>query len=384
MLADAVVTGFTKSPGLLEQSLAPLRTLRREGHLRAIHYVTWDTPDIDACVAPVEAMDGVALTRVTPPAVSGSAAERSVRYQIHNLTAALALVPEPDALVLKSRPDFVADTDFLRRKLCDFEWSCAVPGRRHAFGTLMPAPVFANKIWVPWADSNQPFFCEDAAFLGRKRDLAKLNAPLTSVDVDILADPQCGHYCHIVRFAKPFLDAYPLFARYLENFRAITSDMDYRIGLVPQMLDDGFFWFLVVAHAWILHSQFHVDCGEQGDLRFYSNQANKTTDWSDSAKWMLATPYDELRSWRQELKPDSASHNVGRVFGRLMDDLWQDRLVAGTQADMPHDMLASLLENIAASGDGRLDEIEDDFYQRIWRFRAAYLNDTKKVRVSKT
>ena len=42
---DALITGFVPSPLLLKQSLAPIRTLRREGLIRHIHYVTWDSAE---------------------------------------------------------------------------------------------------------------------------------------------------------------------------------------------------------------------------------------------------------------------------------------------------------------------------------------------------
>lgn len=51
-IADATVTGFAKSPRLVAPSFAPLRQLRSEGLLRHIHYVTWDSTDLDSFVAP--------------------------------------------------------------------------------------------------------------------------------------------------------------------------------------------------------------------------------------------------------------------------------------------------------------------------------------------
>ncbi len=126
---DALVTGFCKSPLVTEKSFAPLRRLRQEGHLRAIHYVTWDNPEIDACVAPVTAMDDVTVTRVPQPDARGTPGERGVVYQVENLRAGLALLP-PDGLVLKLRPDFVASARLLRDKIVRFEQFCA-PVRPH-------------------------------------------------------------------------------------------------------------------------------------------------------------------------------------------------------------------------------------------------------------
>ena len=53
---DALVTGFTKSPELLDRSLAPLRRLKQENIIREIHCVTWDGAELDPYVAPLAAM----------------------------------------------------------------------------------------------------------------------------------------------------------------------------------------------------------------------------------------------------------------------------------------------------------------------------------------
>ncbi|HEV2650701.1 MAG TPA: hypothetical protein VGU69_05545, partial [Rhizomicrobium sp.] len=103
---DAIVTGFTKNAALCEASFAPLRRLKLDGVIRTIHYVTCDSAEIDGFVAPVETMDDVATTRVPQPAVTGSANQKSVLYQVANLDAALRLVEDGETLIVKSRPDF--------------------------------------------------------------------------------------------------------------------------------------------------------------------------------------------------------------------------------------------------------------------------------------
>ena len=84
---------------------------------------------------------------------------------------ALSLIAEPGTVVFKSRPDVVIKPDFLRGKIANFARDCGtVP--TSALGVAMPKPVLRNKVWTPWADFNQPFFYEDAAFMGRKDDLS--------------------------------------------------------------------------------------------------------------------------------------------------------------------------------------------------------------------
>jgi len=369
---DAIVTGFVKSPVILERSLAPLRSLRREGVIRHIHYVTWDSPELDAHLASLENMDDIRLTRVRQPEASGNGNQRGVVYQVRNLEAALALLPNEDALVLKSRPDFVASTALLRDKIVNFDRYCAPVSTTAPNGVVMPAPVLASKIWIPWADANQPFFFEDASFLGTQNDVRKLATPLDAADHAMLGVNNCGSYAHVVRYAKIFRERWPLFDGYLRHYDVFVNDFYYRMKLVPAMLDDGFFWHLVIAHAWILYSQFHVDCGEQGDLGFYAGNVNRDADWSRPETLKLANPYDHIANWRGDTRPGEATHSVRRAYGRLVDDAWQAALFTKLLPDFPADMLAALMRNAAACRDGRLGGIERDFYAGLDKFYRGY------------
>lgn len=369
--ADAVFTGFTHSQTLAEQSLAPVRRLRQEGLLRRVACVTWDTPETDAYAGWIEDLGDVDLTRVPQPAVSGTGNQRGVVYQVENLRAALALVEGDDTLVLKLRPDFLADAGFLRDKIASFESWSKVPARS-IFGVAMPKPVFSGKIWLPWADSNQPFFYEDAAFLGRKCDVRKLVTQLSVQDVQTLGEAACGPFAHVVRYAKLFQADYPLFARYLREYRFFANDIELRMKLVQYLLDDGFFWHVLIAHAWVLHTHFHVDCGHQGELRFYANAVNKQADWSDLATLKIANPYDNVESWRTGAKAGEATRSVQRVYGRLVDDSWQHALFTKDLPDFPRKTPVGLLQNIAACRDNRLREIESNFYRGLAKVHAAH------------
>jgi hypothetical protein len=371
-IADAIITGFAKSPLLIERSLAPLRQLRQEGLLRTIRYVTWDNPELDTHVAPLANMPDVEVTRVLQPMVEGTPPQKNLIYQIVNLEAALATVPEQDAVVLKTRPDCVVKVDFLRERLNRFNLDQAAPDRT-ALGMPMPAPCFQNKIWLPWADSNQPFFYEDATFMGRKTDLLRLLTPLTAADLKIAAEPGCSHYVHIVRFGKIFLESYPLFRRYLQNHHLFTNDINYRLALIGEIADDAFYWFLLVAHAWILHSHFHVDCGEQGDIGLYANHVNKDADWSAPATWRITSPFDRVAEWRSGTQPGRMMATNHRPFGRLMDNAWQGSIFSQEQPDFPRTTLRGLLEHIPHTADGRLTDLENGFYARLEAFHARYM-----------
>jgi len=367
-IADAAVTGFAKSRALAEASLSPLRRLRQENLLRRIVCVTWDTPDTDAYADWIGAMDGVTLKRVPQPQVNGTCNQRGIVYQIEALRAALAHDAE---LTLKSRPDYVFDTGFLRRKLESFDAWSTIPQPK-VLGVAMPKPAFESRIWIPWADSSQPFYYEDAAFLGRTRDIAKLVTTVTAAETATLGDARCGSFVHVLRYAKPFLADYPLFASYLRNYRYFGDAIGYRRKLVPHVTGDGFFWYLLVAHAWILHSHFHVDAGRAGELSFHSNTANPGADWSKLETLRLANPYDNLETWRAGAQPGKACPSVQRFYGRLVDDAWQSALFAQPLADFPQAALARILENVAQGGDGRFKGVEGDFYRGLANLHALH------------
>ncbi len=371
---DAIVAGFAKSPLLVEQSFAPLRRLRQDGLIRTIHYVTWDSTELDAFVAPVLAMPEVQVTRVPQPMVQGTAEQKTLVYQTRNLDMALSLIAEPGTVVFKSRPDVVIKPDFLRRKIANFARDCGtVP--TSALGVAMPKPVLRNKVWTPWADSNQPFFYEDAAFMGRKDDLQNFVIPPTRTDLALLDVPMCDHYYHIVRFAKPFLESQPLFQDYLRHYRYFTSNMDYRIELMQRLMGEAFTFYLVIAHAWILYSQFHVDCGALGDILFYPNTRNKKTDWSNPKAWRQALPYEDVEGWRQTESAGSVVANIGRPFGRLVSDAWQSALFEKEISELPPSSLVPMLEHISGCADGRLKPLEKSFYDDLAKFHRHYMHN---------
>ena len=181
--------------------------------------------------------------------------------------------------MLKWRPDFIARHSFLRDKILEFDRLCEPPDNT-CFGVAMPPRVFREKLWIPWADSNSPFFYEDAVFLGRRQDAEKLVTPIAPADIEILGDALCGSYAHVVRYGKPFAARYPLLETHFRLYRYFLHHAEYRRRLVPYLVDNGFYWHVLIAHAWIMHSHFHVDIGARGDLAFYANAVNREADWS--------------------------------------------------------------------------------------------------------
>lgn len=174
---------------------------------------------------------------------------------------------------------------------------CATAPSAKAFGHKLPGTPFERKIWIPGADASQPFFYEDAGFIGLKGDLKKLLAPDHGQAEAMLTDPKPGSLVHVLRYIHAFLPRFPMFRRYVEEYAAFASDLSYRRPLVSMLLEDGFFWHLIVAHAWVLRTSFHVDCGEADDLAFYPNTVN--SDRSSFDRLKLAPPYDQIAMWRQ-------------------------------------------------------------------------------------
>ena len=362
----AVVTGFTKCPQLAALSLAPIAALKRKGVIDRIVALTWDTPAIDAFVAPIAAIPEVELIRVPQPELSGGPYRTGIMYQIRNLEAALRQVPEDDALIVKLRPDFVADETFLGNKIAGFASLCAPSDLGERFGAAMPRSPFAMKIWLPWADANQPFFCEDGAFMGLKRDVAKLADRGAHKYLDVLSGKPWGWFAHILRFVLPFLPNYPIFRSYLRNFRYFPNDIDYRQTLLPEILNDAFFIHLLVAHAWILATSFHVDCGAPGDLLLYTNTSNEGADWSRPETLKVNTPYNDVATWRAGEKPGGLFPGASRLYGRLMDDEWQHALfTTPALRDLSPDNVRGILHNVTQYRKGVLADAEAAFLLRL-------------------
>ncbi len=372
---DAVVTGFSKNAALCQVSLAPLLQLKSEGVIRDIHYVTWDSAELDAFVAPA-VVDGVTVTRVPQPVVRGGANQKSVLYQVANLDAALAQVAEPDTLIVKSRPDFIYSVDFLRTKISGFEDYSVIDRTALAHGTRLPDPPFARKIWLPWADAGQPFFYEDGAFIGLNSDVQKL----VTRDVDAIFAPianpgDCGSISHVIRFAPVFLDSFPIFSRYLAEYSVFQNDPDYRVALARLLMDDPFYWHLITAHAWVLHSAFHIDCGTQNDLMFYPNVRNAGADWSSIRSLRIGNPYDSVTGWRKATQNGTEMFAMmARPYARVLDDTWQSRMFADGFADFPQHMLQQFPRNIALYATGLLSGFEDAFYAKLRHFHQEWLS----------
>jgi hypothetical protein len=372
----AVITGFTRCAELLERSFAPVAALRRDGLLDRAIYVTWDTPDIDPYVAPTSAFAAIEVLRVPPPRPTGSAAERGFIYQTRNLEEALNRVDDR-ALVLKMRPDFVADPNFLHDKIRNFDGLCGKGTLTPPGNVAVPSSPFEAKIWLPWADANQPFFYEDAAFLGLKGDLAKLARTRAESYLGVLAHKECGWFAHVLRFAPAFLAGLPMFKRYLQEFRCYPVDMDYRRTLLPVLSKEPFFWHLLIAHAWVLSSSFHIDAGKQGQLALYPNTCNPNADWDDFASLRATPPYDKVEEWRSVLRPGEMMSVLSNVYGRMVDDRWARSLFEAPR-DMPLESVRDVLKSLVHYRRGALAEAEASFFKtlfethdRHWTARAA-------------
>lgn len=359
----AVVTGFTRNRFLLEASFAPIVVLKLQGVIDRIHYVTWDKAELDACVAPAAALPEVDIVRVPEPHVTGADHQKGFLYQSRNLAAALALVPEPEALVVKLRPDFLFDPAFLASKLLASDFLLAPVPRRTPAGVLMPPSPFKNKIWVAWADANQPFFMEDAAFIGCRSDLGKLVSEEAEKLVGTCGDADSPWITHVLRFIVPFLPEYPIFNRYLENFHFYVKDEKYRFDMLNATLLDPFFLHLLAAAAWILASSFHVDCGHARQLRFYPRQFTGDIANKPLEELPIYSPYSSVEQWRASEDPGSFLAAPKRVFGRLMDDSWQTALFSGMALkDIGREEFHLLLQRIADYRSGRLAGIEKNYY----------------------
>lgn len=370
---DAIVTGFARNGQLCVRAFEPLLKLKQEGLLRAIHYVTWTSCDIDAFVDPIAALPHVEVTRVPMPVAFGNGSQKGLVYQVHNLGAALDKVAGDETLVVKLRPDFVIRTDFLRAKIREFEHQSVIVCGARAFGVALPRVPLERKIWIPWADANQPFFFEDAAFMGLKRDLALLVTPHIRESLSILEDEACGPFAHVLRWASAFLLQFPIFTRYLEEYGAFPNVIEYRKTLIPLLLEDPFFWHLIVANAWILWTGFHIDCGHKGDLLFFANRVNQDADWSSLAALSVTPPYDDVEQWRVATRANfGLLPAVDRLYGRLVDDAWPSALFSHLHSDVPLSTLTQIALVLSRPPSSSLRKVELTFFDRLKRHHASW------------
>ena len=370
----AIVTGFTKSKILMWRSLKPLRDLKQKGVIDRILYVTWDTPKLDDMLAPLAEMPDIELVRVPEPAVCGSPVRCGIAYQIRNLEAALACVPDEDALIVKLRPEFCFDDEFLEDKIRNFDTLCAPSDLPQKLEVAMPPSPFKAKIWLPWADANQPFFYEDAAFMGLKGDVAQLADRKAERQMDVLSehDTGCGWLAHVARYATVFAPHYPIFDGYLSNFRLFPKNQRYRSAMLRGVAHEGFFWNLLLAHAWILATNFHVDCGTPGQLTFYTNTYNRGADWSVVDSLRIEPPYNAVDMWREGQEPGLRRALV-RPFDRLVDDAWvQNLFTQPVVTDVRLPALCEVLGSIAATPQGGFGEPEASFYRRLTELYSQY------------
>lgn len=372
-MAIAVVTGYTTHAGLLQASFAPLIALRRAGVLERLVYVTWDDAGIDGHVAAVRDWPEAELIRIPRPVLTGAAYRTGFTYQNRTLAAGLAEISDADTLVVKSRPDFIFDRDLLAGKIASFAHWRRPADFSHYVTVAMPPSPFAGRLWVPWATANLPFYIEDAAFIGLKRDLEKLATPEAEQMMALCEGEDTPLLAHCLRFLVPFLRSYPIFTRMLDSFHLFAMAPHYRRQFLDLALADAFFWHLLVAQAWILATCFHIDCGRQGQLRLVPSRTAEEYAGRPVGEIPDNMPYRDVEAWRQVQRPGTMLSLLMRMCARLVDEDWLQALFsAPVQSGCTHDDLLRLLANVADYRSGLLTDLEDAYYDKAEAlFRAA-------------
>jgi hypothetical protein len=361
-VTTAVVTGFTVHEPLMRKSFAPLLNLRRTGVLGRILYMTWDTAAIDAYVAPALEWPEVELVRIPQPDVTGTPHRRGFQYQSRNLAAVLKLVSDPDELVFKTRPDYLIDEAFLADKIASFDTWRTAPDFSHRIPPILPPSPFQARIWLPWADAT-PFFFEDAAFMGLAGDLARLCDPVADQLIQYCGDDCSVNVAHVLRFAVPFLEDYPIFLRYVRDFQLFRMELRYRRKTAPLFVNDPFFWHLAVANAWILANNFHVDCGHKGQLHMIESSTAQEGLGKPVEELCDHVVYRDVEIWRAAEEPGTFLPLLNCAGTRLMDDDWQTRLFSGpVEQGFTHENLLLILENLTRYRSGILRNLEETFY----------------------
>jgi hypothetical protein len=374
----ALVTGYTGIDFLYKISFEQLRKLRRVGVIDRIVYVTWDSPRIDPLIRSVVAMDDVEVMRVAEPKIVGAPLQKSIVYQIRNLEAALAgLGVDDDTLVLKTRPDFVfVNEEFLKRLILEFDIRCApstLPEQLKVSASL-PPPVFKRKIWVPWASASEPLFISDAVFLGLKCDIQKLADRGAERFLEILWDERCDRISHISRFLNLFLPIYPIFQRFLDDFRIYISTLDYRDYFAFLCRNQPFFWRLAVLNAWLYQTNLHIDGGRNRDLIFCSTHANPNQKPTTIRDLNFEPPLPSIDTWRKNMTAGSLMVSYDYTLAILADDEWGRALFTRDRIDsFGHDDIVRFLAEAIRYDRAEIGAIEDAFYKTADEYYQKYI-----------
>ena len=93
---------------------------------------------------------------------------------------------------------------------------------------------------------------------------------------------------------------------------------------------------------------------------------------ADFSVLRISSPYDKTARWRETTEAGFALRSVSRAFGRLMGDDRHKALFTTGVPDMPRATLTTLMENVANCRDGRLAQIEVEFYEGAERLYQSF------------
>lgn len=376
----ALVIGYNKIDFVNQIAFEQLCKLQSGGVIDRIVYVTWDSARLDGLLEPIKHFSGVELVRIPEPELGGAPLEKSIVYQIRNLQTALNLVEDDNALVLKTRTDFLfLNENFLKQKILGFDNFCARSSLAKRLPFDVPAPAFRRKVWIPWANATEPLYCSDEAFMGLKGDIAKLADNGAERFLAMLRDERTDRISHTARFLNLFLADYPILQRFYENFHIFISTLDYRAEFAPLCGRHPFFWRLAVLNAWLLETHFHVDGGHNADMAFCSNRANqqevKTIDDVN-----FQPPLTNIDKWRSNMRPGSLLKSCTYSISYLADDDWQHALLTSRKlADFKHNDICTMLEQAIRYDRAEIGAMEDAFYADAEALYRKYVTENPPV-----
>jgi len=206
----------TRNAELLPKAMAPLCELKRRGIIQRVLCVTWDKSEIDSYLARLPPCLRSMWCACPNPGLRERPIKRRRLSSPQSRSRAL-MRSEEDALVLKWRP-IHRRHGFPSRKIV-----ISMRIRPISSFRCSPAstcrPRLSRQDFDSLADANQPFFYEDAGFMGLKCDVAKLVTPRVAEKLSPLATKTNTHgpFAHVVRYASIFCAEYPMFRRYLRD-----------------------------------------------------------------------------------------------------------------------------------------------------------------------
>jgi hypothetical protein len=220
-----------------------MNDLRSDGLIEQIYFVTWknrmeDKPELHDYLLKHDI--SVVLAEESPVGGKGN-----FWHQTKSLDIGLRQVPDGHH-VLRTRTDLHIEKDFLKSLFS---------GSVKSVHTTAESPVFENRIWVPCAVIDKPFYICDYCFYGNKIDMERLYN--YDAKNEVLYDIKVGNAEHW-RFIHPYLQEFPFLEQYITDYANRPNEYTNRHQFLETRLSSEVFSKFLSFYWKVLMSDFYI------------------------------------------------------------------------------------------------------------------------------